>query len=243
MKRKLYFDIEKSPEIAAVYEPFDAKVVWKVERSIMFSISYAIDDGPIHCVTNADFPAFKKNPHDDYGVTKKAWELLNTPDIIPIAHNGDNFDLKVLNTHFVLHGLPPVNPSRSVDTLKIARRNFKFFGNSLDSLAEFFGIGGKIKKKPGTDKACFEGDEKAYKEMKKYNNHDVHLLREIYKKLAPFHSTHPHVDPEMGSLACPNCGSTDIRSKGIERLVMGVKECLKCHDCGRRFYGKLKKLD
>lgn len=243
MKRKLYFDIEKSPEIVATYEKYESNTVWKVERSILFSIAWAYDDGKVECVTNADFPAFKKNIHDDYGVTKKAWELLNQPDLILIGHNSDNFDIKVLNTYFVLHGFPPVNPNKTSDSLKLAKKYFRFFGNSLDDLAEFFGIGSKFHKKKGTDKACFEGSIEAYKEMKKYNKHDVALQREVYKKLAPSDRNTPHVDPEMASVMCGNCKSTHLQSRGKESLLGGkFRRRYQCQDCGKWKSGPIEKL-
>lgn len=227
----------------ATYEKYESNTVWKVERSILFSIAWAFDDGKVECVANSDFPAFKKNPHDDYGVTKKAWELLNTPHVILIGHNSDNFDIKVLNTYFILHGFPPVNPNKTSDSLKIARRYFRFFGNSLDDLAEFFGSGSKFHKKKGTDRACFEGDIKAYVEMKKYNKHDVVLQREIHKKLAPFDKNLTHVDPEKGCSACPNCGSTHLHNRGKERVLKGSIAMLACADCGKRFRGGLERID
>ena len=70
---------------------------------------------------------------DDKRITKSLWKLLDEADIV-IAHNGDAFDIKKANARFLYHDLELPSPYRSIDTLKIARRNFKITSNKLDYL-------------------------------------------------------------------------------------------------------------
>ncbi len=243
MKKRLYIDIESSPEKVYVYKRYEADVVGKEERSILFSIAWKWEDEKtIHCLGLSDFKEFKKDIHDDSALVKKSWELMNEADIV-LAHNGDKFDIKKLNTYFIFHKLQPPHRFQTVDTLKVARRYFSFFGNSLDDIADFFGIGNKVETKKGLWRSCLNGDVSAYKEMKRYNKHDVYLLVEIYKRMLPWIQNHPHVDPEMGQSACPNCGSTHIEKRGKYRFIAGFKAKLHCMGCGSWFQGKLEKVE
>jgi len=72
----------------------------------------------------------------------KLRNLLSEADIV-IGQNGDNFDIKKVNTRFIIHGLTPPSPFKSIDTLKIARRCFKFTSNRLDDLGNYLGVGRK----------------------------------------------------------------------------------------------------
>ena len=237
MLKILYFDIEKSPEKVYVYQKYDAAVIGREERSILFSIAWSWEgQKTIHCVTNADFPAFKKNPHDDYGVTKKAWDLLNEADLV-IAYNGDRFDIKELNTYFIYHGLGPVSPFISIDPLKIAKRYFRFFGNSLNDLAEFFEVGKKVETKKGLWYACLNAtwkDTKPYREMAIYNKHDVYLLKIIYKILSPWNKV-PKGLQEGLKCPVPGCESPHVQSRGFRIAVGGRRQQYVCTDCGHWF--------
>ena len=83
-----------------------------------------------------DYPeAYEKDPENDFHVVKKVWELLNEADIV-VAHNGDKFDMRKCNARFIYHGLGPISPVKSIDTLKVARKYFYFNANHLNNLGE-----------------------------------------------------------------------------------------------------------
>jgi DNA polymerase-3 subunit epsilon len=56
-----------------------------------------------------------------------------------IAHNA-NFDMGFINAEFARLGLPPVEGSRVIDTLQLARRKHPMGPNSLDALCRRYGI-------------------------------------------------------------------------------------------------------
>jgi len=70
---------------------------------------------------------------DDSRILKSIWKLIDEADIV-IAQNGDKFDIRKLNARFIVNEIYPPSPFRSVDTLKVARREFQFDSNSQDYL-------------------------------------------------------------------------------------------------------------
>lgn len=239
--KRVYIDIEVSPTKGYSYQKYEGQILSVEERSIMLSFAWKWEgEKKINCVTIADFPGWRKDPHNDINVVKKAWEVLEETDL-GIAHNGDNFDIKELNKFFIFHKLNPPSLFKTIDTLKAARRYFRFFGNSLDDLATFLGIGKKIETEKGLWKECLNGSESAYRKMKAYNKHDVYLLVEVYKRLLPWIQNHPHIDPEMGHTACPACGGTKLHRRGFVRVITGFKVKLQCQNCGHWHVGPLQK--
>lgn len=236
----LYVDIECTPVLGYAYDKYEATIIGVKEESYMLSFSFKWEGGKIKAYSLTDFPSFNKNPRYDGDLVKMLWHLFDEADII-IAHNGDRFDIKKSNTYFIKHGLTPPSPYKTVDTLKVARRYFSFFGNSLDDLARFFKLDGKIETEKGLWKRCIEGDRRAFKTLVAYNKHDVVLLVQIYKILLPWVQNHPHVSPENGHLACQTCGSTNTHKRGIMRLIGAIRHRYQCQSCGHWFLGPLQK--
>lgn len=69
-------------------------------------------------------------------------------DMPLVAHNAQ-FDAKFINAEFARLGLEPLNPSRVVDTLGIARRKHPGANNSLDGLCSRYGIDNSRRTKHG----------------------------------------------------------------------------------------------
>jgi predicted RNA-binding Zn-ribbon protein involved in translation (DUF1610 family) len=186
---------------------------------------------------------YKKNHQDDSAIAMSMWKLMDEADII-IAHNGDNFDLKWLNTIFVKNRLKPVAPYKSIDTLSVARRYFKFQSNKLEYLAEFFNIGSKHEH-PGflMWENCMNPkiNKPAWNNMERYNRHDIVLLEGVYNYLKPFMSNHPNL-ALYGNLTdkiCPSCLSKNIHKDGVRRTYTNVNvyQRYECNDCGRHWRG------
>lgn len=86
---------------------------------------------------------YKVGSENDFSVVKSLWDLLDKADIV-IAHNCQDFDVPMMNSRFVFNDLRPPSPYKIVDTLKIARQNFRFPSNKLDDLGEYLGLGRKM---------------------------------------------------------------------------------------------------
>lgn len=173
------------------------------------------------------------DPRDDKWVVEELWKELSTADAI-IAHNGDNFDLKFLNTRAVYHGLGPLPNLISIDTLKIARKNFNFNSNRLDYLAKFLGVGEKIETTESLWVDAQAGKKSAVRKMVKYNQRDVEILEKVYLKLAPYETAQLNQASmsESDDPICPLCGSENLHSRGNRFTRTGVYQRFHCQDCG-----------
>jgi len=169
---------------------------------------------------------------DDSRIVKGIWKVLNEADII-IAHNGDTFDIPNINTRFIVTGLPPTKPYQTIDTLKIAQKQFGFSHNSLNALARVFGLSEKIETDFDLWKKCKNGNDSALEQMEVYNRHDVEVLEEVYLKIRPWIKGHANLSLYNDEIdgQCPNCGSTNLVETGNYYTSVGRYTTYKC-ECG-----------
>jgi predicted RNA-binding Zn-ribbon protein involved in translation (DUF1610 family)/DNA polymerase elongation subunit (family B) len=161
--------------------------------------------------------------------------LMEEADAV-LTFNGNKFDEPVLRTEFVLRGLAPTAPHKSIDLYQVVRRQFRFLHNRMDSVAEYFGVPGK------TNTGGFQlwvdvmnREPKALAKMKKYNIQDIRVLEDIYYKLLPWIPNHPalgHHD-ESGELhSCPTCGSHKLQKRGKHKTKASTFQRYQCNKCG-----------
>ncbi len=235
----LLFDIESAPARAYVWgdRKWETDVIEFISLPFILSFAYKwLGEKKIHVRALPDFAGYKRNKECDKALLASLHTLKDEADIV-VAHNGDKFDLRFANTRAAIHNLLPPEPYRSVDTLKIARKHFKFPSNKLDDLGQFLGVGRKL---PHTGKdlwfRCMDGDPKAFALMRRYNATDVALLERVYLKLRPWTTTHPRLSLYTRNFdACPVCQSKQIVHKGRNYLTSGWKQRFKCNSCGHRF--------
>jgi len=176
---------------------------------------------------------------DDSRIMGNLWKVLNEADIV-IAHNGDSFDIPNINTRCIVNDLPPIKPYQTIDTLRIAQKQFGFTHNSLNALARIFGLSEKIDTDFDLWRRCKNGDDDALLEMETYNRHDVEVLEEVYLKLRPWIKGHPNLGlyMELDVPVCKNCGSTNLKPDGSHSYTNASKFVnMKC-ECGA--YGRLR---
>lgn len=175
-----------------------------------------------------------KDPFNDLEVVKKIHEVIAEADVI-VAHNGDDFDHKKLNTRIIYHGLPPLPPIKTIDTLKVARKHFGFSSNRLDYLGKYLGVGRKIPTHYDLWLEIMEGNATALKYMVKYNKQDVLLLEDVYLKLRPFMQQHPNRNlTSRHAPVCPVCGSKDVTKQGFKHSRTATKQQYQCRAEGCR---------
>lgn len=238
----LIIDIETSPTKAYVWR------MWKenVGNNQVIDSSYIMTVSA-KWLGEDDIMYYETRTEDDSEVLRNIIGLLNEANYV-VAHNGDRFDLARINTDAIKHSMNPPTPYKSIDTLKIARKHFKFERNTLEHLAQFLGCSPKLKhqKFSGFElwRECLNGNDEAWKEMMVYNMQDVATLEEVYLKLRPWHKECPnagavieHYDP-----VCSKCGSANIKRNGYSYTDVSKFEVYTCKKCGGHSRGRENKI-
>lgn len=161
-------------------------------------------------------------------------KLVEQADIV-LAHNGDRFDMKHVNTQRLLQGKAPISWPTSEDTLKQLRKQFALPSYSLDYVSKIlFGSGKSPMAFQDWIDILEHKSEKALNKMVKYCKRDVDLLFKAYKRVKPY------CDPRVGRHLltggdCPSCGSSKTTGKGKITLRRGTYRRFKCSDCAHVF--------
>lgn len=241
----LLLDIETAPSLGYAWTKYDTNII-EFERDwfiLCFGFKWVGEKG-VTVRALPDYKGYRKQPCNDEALIRDIHALLDEADIV-VAHNGDSFDIKKINARFLVHGLKPPSTYKTVDTLKWARKHFKFDSNKLNDLGRVLGVGTKV---PHVGfalwKGCMSGELEAWEVMKQYNAQDVVLLEEVYLRLRPW-GNHPDVTlyaPGVaGAPACPSCGSGHVHRRGVAVARSRRYQRLNCQDCGSWFQGELVK--
>lgn len=237
----LLLDIETAPTLAYVWEKWKANALSTEQHWFVLCVAWKWLDSDTEFLSVADDPNWEPHSDNDLLVVTKVWELMNQADVI-VAQNGDRFDIRKIQARFFHHRLPPTERFQTVDTLKVMRKHFNMFSNSLNDVAEYLGIEGKVSTGGfGLWKACMAGDSEAWDRMRAYNMRDVEVLEAVYRELVPW-TTRPrpngqinlaHWAPE-GENACPACGARGtLRLAGTpHRTAVSEFQSWRCDSCG-----------
>lgn len=235
MKPKiLIYDLEVSPNLGYAYGMWDTRILKIKEYASIMSISWKwLGEDEVHHASLANIPR-KKGSSSNKALTRLIHQLFDEADVV-IAHNAYRFDNPVSNAGFARHGLLPPSPYKTVDTLRVARSQFKFpGGNSLNELGAYLGVGVKSEvtvRDLWYD--CLRGDQQAWKLLEEYNNQDVVLLEGVYKKLLPWIKNHPNLgDILQRDGVCPKCGSARLQRRGFNTRRNGKVQRYQCQNCG-----------
>lgn len=234
--RVALIDIETAPIIMAAWTTYEANAVW-VERDT-FILSFAVkwaDEKRVRTYALPDYARYGTRKHCDKAICADLFRVLDAADIV-IAHNGDAFDIKKINSRLAVNGFSPPSPYKTIDTLKIARRVFKFDSNKLDNLGRYLEVGRKIPNTGATLwRGCVNGDAKSWRIMRRYNAQDVHLLQRVYDKISAWAPNHPDLTLYTDKPGCPVCSSTHIQQRGFNVAKTRKTPRLHCQDCGHWF--------
>jgi DNA polymerase elongation subunit (family B) len=77
------------------------------------------------------------------GFLKEIYDLISEADVV-VHYNGTKFDMPTLNKEFVRIGLTPPSPVIEIDLYRTAKNRFRFPSNSLNYVAEYLKLGGKL---------------------------------------------------------------------------------------------------
>lgn len=240
----LVFDIETAPMKAYVWGKWkqnvqDSHIIddWFM---ISWSAKWLFEDNVMSDVLTSK-EALKQ---DDSRITKSIWNLLNEADVV-IGHNALKFDIRKLNSRFLLNKLILPTPYEVIDTLAHARKKFAMTSNRLDYLAKILGFDGKLPTDFSLWANCLAGDKVALKNMQVYCDQDVKVLEDVYLLMRPYIQPHPNIALHIadGITRCPSCGGIHLKSEGSYRTTVNSYEALRCTDCGSLSRNRKSNMD
>lgn len=237
--RILTLDIESKPMQVYSWGLWDQNI----------GIGQIIDHGGMLCFAAKWMGDREVMFHSEWGdgyeaMVQRAWDLLSEADIV-VTYNGDRYDLKKLNNAFMLLGMAPPKPFKSIDLIKTNKGRFDLPSRKLDYLVQQSGVGAKVKHQ-GFDLwvDCMAGDPKARAVMEKYNRGDVVITERAYLRLLPWLTNAPHLGMFTGDgLSCPYCGSTKLERSDMAHTNVQRYQLYGCKNCGGWVRGTTKYLD
>jgi len=238
----LLFDIETAPILLYAWalheEIHDPKFIRRDWFVLCWSAKW-LDKKRIYHSSLPEFRGYKPLPNKtqkniDKQVVQNLWNLLDKCDIA-IAHNLKGFDRKKANTRFLIHGLPPPSHYQMIDTLSIAKSEFKFTSNRLGYIAKKLNVTQKLDS-GGIDRwlGCEHGIKKDWDKMIEYCDTDVLSLSDVYIKERPYINKHPILRTFQNKNTCPKkgCKGKGTVKDGIRRSKSGLYQKLRCMGCG-----------
>lgn len=230
--KRLYFDIEVSPNIGFFWQP---------GYKLQIPYDNIIKERAIICVCykwehEKEVHSLEWKRGDDKQLLIKFLKVLNQADEI-VGQNSDNFDVKWLRTRCLYHGIEMMPTYSSVDTYKLAKQYFRFNSNKLDYMSSYLGYGNKIHTEYNLwRKIVLDNDAKSMELMIKYCKKDVLLTEKVHKAMKNYtkHKTHVGVTVGETKIDCPECGSDHIQARGNRITAAGTKfKSCQCQNCGK----------
>lgn len=243
----LYIDIETAPMMAYLWRMYQELNTVGAIKNDWYIMSYAYKwlDTPVddtYAKTLNMTAKYKAGSEDDSELVSDLHSLLDEADIV-IGHNGDNFDLKKIKARMIKYGMSPPSPYKTIDTLKICRREFGFTSNKLDYVAQYLFNESKLDTGGMTLwLRCIAGEEEAWTTMREYNAQDVELLERVYLKIRPWDRSTANLallSPTDGH-TCIACASENVEETG-KHVHTPVSTFLGyvCGDCGHQMRGRV----
>ena len=241
----LFLDIETAPIEAHVWQLYDQNVGLNQIMHDWSILSWCAKWQSSKRLIYEDVRN-QKNKRDDKKILKHIWDLLDEADIV-VGQNSKQFDIKKLNARFIINGMQPPSSYRQIDTKVLAKKVFGFTSNRLEYMADK--LCKKYKKLKHKKFAghemwveCLKGNKAAWREMEKYNKHDVLALEELYNALIawdnpinfnPYHKQHGNI--------C-TCGSTEFSRNRYSFSNSGKFERVRCKKCNKTYTAKHNEL-
>lgn len=224
----LFLDLETTPNLAHVWGLWNQNV----------AITQLVAPTEVLCFGarwhGSKQVLFKSVHHDGKKAMLDAMhEVMSEADII-IGWNSQSFDVKHMHREFLENGYTPPAPHKDIDLMRVVKQQFKFPSNKLDYVAQRLGIGSKTQHtgfQLWLD--CMNGNDKAWRLMKRYQIQDVNLLVDLYEVLKPWIKTAVNVAAHNEvHKGCRNCGSTQLHKRGTAITGKGKYQRYQCKDCG-----------
>lgn len=234
--RVLFFDVETSPLLSYHWRVWKENIAPSQIEHGTFLLAWAAKWADKQKVESAALSPAEAKAQDDSRIVASLADMIRTADVI-VAHNLDRFDLPVLNTRLLALRLPPLPTVTRVDTLKVAKKNFRQTFNRLSYLADFLGIPTKDQMEFEDWRQACQGSQKALTKMRAYCRQDVRVLEGVFDGMRPYAQGLPRmVDAEHEmQRACPHCGAgfEALKPSGVYRTKASNFPKYRCDVCGK----------
>lgn len=227
----LLFDIETRYSVARVWRTGEQYVghdqIIPGEHADIICIGYKwYGEKKVNCLT------WDKNQNSARMIAEFT-KIVESADLV-VAHNGDRFDIKHINSMRLIHGQAPIAWPTSEDTLKQLKRVFALPSYKLDYVSKLLT---GISKNPMSFSDWVEVVEnrsaKHLKKMVVYCKRDVLLLEAVYKKIAAFlpAKVHASLVKNNSKVGCPRCGRLGMTKDGVRVTKTGRYQRMRCPGC------------
>ena len=186
--RILYLDIETAlmrVDLFSLYVPgkyISWRNIHKRSYVICWSAAWVSSDKPSRVRSDVVTQAEAKRGKDKRCL-QGLFAMMDAADYI-ITHNGNKFDLRKLNTRYLLNGMDAPLTYKPIDTLALAKKHFAADSNALEHWSLL--LGGERKDDMRLEhwqRICDNGDPKSLARMVKYCRGDVregvHVFQEF----------------------------------------------------------------
>lgn len=230
--KTLVWDLETAPNVGHMWGLWQQNI----------GLPQLLESGYVLCFAAKWVGEEKVHFHKGPGLVAAAHKLLTAADAI-VTFNGVSFDQKWIQSEFVRAGLTPPPAAKQIDLCRVVKQQFRFPSNKLEYVAsELLGEGKAATGGHHTWIGCMNGDPKAWARMREYNVADVLLTERLYHRLLPWIKNLPipalYGDAQPGTVTCPQCGSNNVRKRGVAYTRLASYQRFLCSDCGRYSRGK-----
>jgi hypothetical protein len=169
---------------------------------------------------------------------EKTWNAYNRAQVV-VGHNLAGFDTKILKWDWAQAGYAPPAPFKTVDTLKVARKEFGAESNTLDSLCKRLGIVSKTDRyNVQMARDAVSGVKASQQQLRAYNAGDIAASVGLYDFLRTWDASHPHnvLSPVDDRPTCPNCWGDELEPNGFTLANLILYRLYRCA-CGANVKG------
>ena len=228
IRNRLFMDIETSPNVV---------LSWDTGYNLTIHHANILRERAIICICwkwegekKVHSLSWDKNQCDKK-MLQDFIEVMNSADEI-VAHNGASFDLKWISTRCLFHRIDSFPSYVNVDTLKQAKKYFRFNSNALDYITKYLGLKGKDKTNFDMWKQILiNKDAKTLKAMVKYCSNDVVQLEQMFNIFKKYTDVKTNFASHISS--CPECGSGNVHVRSYKITAQGHQKVqFQCQEVG-----------
>lgn len=228
----LFFDIECSLAKVYTYGLYDQTIsianIIEHPRMIAFTAKWLGKRGVL---------AFSEYHDGREKMLEELHALLDEADVV-VGWNSKRFDVKWVNSEFMVEGYPPPAPYAQIDLMLEAKKNARFLSAKLSYVSQRILDDDKIDYsmskmwiKVDNPSTSEEDRKKEWNAMIRYAKKDTALLEPLFNELLPWiKMPHPAVESSEDAL-CHSCGSDNLVRKGYALTLTGKYQRFRCNDC------------